>query len=436
MYANKFYRHGKPINLMCKDGQVIYQNVSHYQEPVVEEEWVLLSTLDNTTPFDAIAWDTGYTTQYLDLWISEKPGIESDELDWYDDGGEDNGWFGVHRWNSGKQYSCTFLEEQYSTAPDTPDVEFGIAVCDRDMDSLTPTSFTIDGVVKSAYMLEFNQFTGWTACYGAYSASSRYGDNVYVRPVPKEIIFEFEPTSLTTIRLFSSNYTTGTSRITSMTQNGVNMNVTDSIMRFAGHYKIAMGYSGNTIQNALFGTYDSPWLKTIYIPPQMSVLGQSAFAATATGLTNITLYNSVSNAKLNSFNFNNPNYPSVSGIQYAGGTAIGCVPSTLPTDVTFKPDTRYIGAIELGARVLSGVTSVTIPKYCYKISDCMFYNFNSTSRISSITLEGKITTITQADTLPNDKFRLPSTGTAYLPDGVDNDLFISYLPSGWQVQYY
>ena len=209
MKSNLFYRSGHAVNMMCRNGRTIYQNVKSMHYPTPETVgWVLLSSIDNTVPFDAIAWDTGYTSQYFDLWVSEKPGIESDELNWYDDGGEDNGWFGVHRWNNYKQYTCTFLEEQYSTAPDTPDVEFGIAVCNRDMDSLTPTSFTIDGVVKSAYMLEFNQFTGWTACYGAYSASSRYGDDVYVRVVSKNVKCKFITYSANTTVALYSTYST------------------------------------------------------------------------------------------------------------------------------------------------------------------------------------------------------------------------------------
>lgn len=32
MIANRFYRNGEPINLMYRDGEVIYQNVAH-EEP-------------------------------------------------------------------------------------------------------------------------------------------------------------------------------------------------------------------------------------------------------------------------------------------------------------------------------------------------------------------------------------------------------------------
>lgn len=77
----------------------------------VSNTWVDITTIDNTVPFDAIAWDTSYSGNN-DLWVAVISGLNTSGRDWMDDSQKGNGWWGQHRWNgewNGGVYSCTFL---------------------------------------------------------------------------------------------------------------------------------------------------------------------------------------------------------------------------------------------------------------------------------------------------------------------------------------
>lgn len=161
MRSNLFYRSGHAVNMMCRNGRIIYQNVKSMHYPSDTVGWVLLSSIDNTVPFDAIAWKQGYSIPTLDGWVSQISGVSSDNMS-LENGDETYGWFGAHRWN-GSQYSCTFVQEQFEEmqySPDPPEVEYGISVLNKDVTSLPLSSITISGQSVQANVLEFKDFTG------------------------------------------------------------------------------------------------------------------------------------------------------------------------------------------------------------------------------------------------------------------------------------
>lgn len=411
--------------------------------PTAVTGWVALSSITNTVPFDAIAWGTGYTPVEMDCWVSEIPGVVSDGMGWSDGVSDELGHFSNHRWNNGGDYSETFLNEIYGY--DHPDVEYGISVTDRGRDTLPTTSITVnegeEEVEKEVYLLEFKDFTGWTACYGAFSAASYYyAGELYVRAVSTNVIGKFLTTSANTfVMLYNPHqpWLEPSYQFDKMIIDGVLMDRTSSY-RFenAGLH---------TVEYILTRSYTSIWwmqfirldnLVELYIPPQVTSIGPQGIDANHY-LSSLTLYNSVQEIlQENSLGIN---CPDINGIKYAGDIAFDIYRPNLPSNLTFKPSTRCIAGLYLGSpsQQTDSVTSVTIPKYCATIQHATFLlnaPNESGASITSITLEGKVVRI--EDRYQSGTFRLPPTGTAHLPAGIDNDLFISYLPSGWTVEYY
>lgn len=155
MKSNLFYRSGNAVNMMCRNGRTIYQNMTYTIHPaptaLTESVWLPLSSITNYQAFNAIAWGTGYTPAYTDLWVSEAPYIVSDDLAWWD-GLADKGWFATHRWNT-EQYSLTFDHINYGE--DNPDVEYGISVKDNYRSYLGETTISVCGQTEHVYMTEF-----------------------------------------------------------------------------------------------------------------------------------------------------------------------------------------------------------------------------------------------------------------------------------------
>lgn len=144
-----------------------------WEKPSVET-WVDLGTIDNTIPFDAIGWVTGYTLQSGDRWTAEKSGITSDNMSWTAGFNEQQGWFSQHRWGPvsyGNKYSCDFKNRE-SYAPD-----LGARA------DLPTKTIEFSGNTYTINVLEYKDFENWKPCYGAYSnPSNKYGSGqVFVR---------------------------------------------------------------------------------------------------------------------------------------------------------------------------------------------------------------------------------------------------------------
>lgn len=58
MNSNRFYRNGEPINLMCRDGEIIYQNFGHTEIPDIPANNQILYTTSNGKKIEP----TGMTT--------------------------------------------------------------------------------------------------------------------------------------------------------------------------------------------------------------------------------------------------------------------------------------------------------------------------------------------------------------------------------------
>lgn len=156
MKSNLFYRSGQPVNLMYRNDRVIYQNMSYTIHPaptaLTESVWLPLSSITNYQAFNAIAWGTGYTPAYTDLWVSEVPYVVSDNLGWYDGITDETGWFATHRWNN-EQYSLTFDHTNYGW--DNPDIRYGVSVKDNYRYYLGETTIEVCGQTEYVYMTQF-----------------------------------------------------------------------------------------------------------------------------------------------------------------------------------------------------------------------------------------------------------------------------------------
>lgn len=143
------------------------------------EVWLPLSSITNYQAFNAIAWGTGYSPSRMDCWVSEIPGVVSDNMGWFDGITDETGWFATHRWND-EQYSLTFDHINYGW--DNPDVEYGVSVQDNYRSYLGETTISVCGQTEHVYMTEFHDWTYWKPCYGAFSgASYNYGGKVFGR---------------------------------------------------------------------------------------------------------------------------------------------------------------------------------------------------------------------------------------------------------------
>lgn len=191
MRSNLFYRSGNAVNMMCRNGRTIYQNTTYTIHPaptaLTESVWLPLSSITNYQAFNAIAWGTGYTPAYTDLWVSEEPYVVSDNLGWSDGITDETGWFATHRWNN-EQYSLTFDHINYGW--DNPDIRYGVSVKDNYRSYLGETTISVCGQTEYVYMTQFRDWTYWKPCFGAFSAATAaYAGKVYVRVQPFDEIW-------------------------------------------------------------------------------------------------------------------------------------------------------------------------------------------------------------------------------------------------------
>ena len=177
---------GDTLVIKQYQGDTLVYDGSETPVAPVSNTWVDITTIDNTVPFDAIAWATDYAGDE-DLWVAVKPGLDTTGLDWMEGAQVNNGWWGQHRWNGewdGGVYSCTFLG---SAAPgddgpiDFDTTEYGESVKDGYLNLLPQETITVSGSSVNTYMLDFRDWVNWSPCYGAYADESSYGSGVYVR---------------------------------------------------------------------------------------------------------------------------------------------------------------------------------------------------------------------------------------------------------------
>lgn len=133
--------------------------------------WVRLDSIDNETPFDAIAWTTFYE-DYNDRWVSELSGLTTEEMDlWGEGGDENNGWFGDHRWN----YDVYgFSYDHDVSIPEGGEMPEWVPAQDAEIATLPNVKISVSGQKYDTYMLDLTTMQNFIPLYGASSDPSWY----------------------------------------------------------------------------------------------------------------------------------------------------------------------------------------------------------------------------------------------------------------------
>lgn len=144
------------------------------QEPVPQENWVDLRTIDNNTPIYNIAWNSNFAFSTInDTWFSEQSGLTTDTYVDNPDGWRSNvstteayGYYMYHRMsNNYRKYTCTFIPE--GRAGYGANLGYGDSMVDANINQL-PT-ITING--NTYYALNIVDWQNWKPLYMPLSTS-------------------------------------------------------------------------------------------------------------------------------------------------------------------------------------------------------------------------------------------------------------------------
>ena len=271
----------------------IYQNMTYTIHPAptgtTESVWLPLSSITNYQAFNAIAWGTGYTPAYTDLWVSEVPYVVSDNMGWSDGITDETGWFATHRWNN-EQYSLTFDHINYGW--DNPDIRYGVSVKDNYRSYLGETTIEVCGQTEYVYMTEFRDWTYWKPCFGAFSdATTAYAGKVYVRVQPSDEIWYTTTDGQPCRLVIEPTATTLTNTY------GVN----GGVIKYPGHNPV----DGIMYYSSKANVHDSN-IKTIMFPVGSTHIGPVGFVAT--GITHVEIPPTVTELKGNDYFYLTPNF--------------------------------------------------------------------------------------------------------------------------------
>ena len=159
---------GKPYLAYLEDEHRIDWNTI---EPVPEENWVDIRTINNNTPIYNVAWKNGGFGNINDTWFSEKSGLTTDSdvvqgNGWRNGKSADKGWYTYHRMSSRwSAYTCTFLDQYYTE--NGTQVAYVESVTDAKINTL-PTK-EING--STYYLLNLTQWQNWKPLYMPLSTS-------------------------------------------------------------------------------------------------------------------------------------------------------------------------------------------------------------------------------------------------------------------------
>lgn len=153
------------------------------------QQWVDITTVNNTTPITAVRWQRTY---HNDLMFSETSGLSLDGMSWYECGGSAYGYASIHRWN-GDVYCCTFNKNYIRNCgegedfddcgcngqlPCQPIMHTVIHDANPDASGYYDSAVTISG--QTFYEVDWTLWDNYTPLYFPYTGSTIEAGRIYV----------------------------------------------------------------------------------------------------------------------------------------------------------------------------------------------------------------------------------------------------------------